>query len=145
MRVDDIEDREDWKRNEQRGKKHVGAEILWKCLCVADAKKTRLKQGLESDFSREARQETQVLWGEGWGIHSHGTHPNVRSPKALLKTFSKSTFFFLLPPLPFSVTKPGSALRSTSTAHSILWLVCSSVEPGFGPRALSETYRVSHL
>lgn len=65
-------------------------------------KKTRLKQGLESDFSREARQETLVLWGEGRGIHSHGIHPDVRSPKALLKTFFLQSpplfFFFLLSP-----------------------------------------------
>lgn len=92
--------REDWKRREQKGTKHVGAEILFKCLCMADVKKIRFKQGLESDFSREARQETLVLWGgEGWGIHSRGIHPNVRSPKALLKTFSKPTFlFFFLSP-----------------------------------------------
>lgn len=120
MSVDDQGDGEAWRRKSIR--KHVGTEILWKCLCLADAKKARLKQGLESDFSGEARQETLVLWG--------GIHPNVRSPKALLKTFSKPTFlffllffifFFLLSPS--RLQKPGSALRSTSMARSILCLV----------------------
>lgn len=142
MRVDDQEDREDWERGQQKGKKHVGAEILSKCLCMADAK----KQGLSKVWNLiSAEKQGRKHWssgGRGGGFIAMEFAQTSALQKHSWKHFQSPPFFFSLP---FSVTNPGSAPRSTSTPHSILWLVCSSVEPGFWQRDLSGTYRVSHL
>lgn len=136
-----------WVRRRQRWKRGKGEREnegwrLWQQFSVSVSawlvpRKTRLEQGWESDFSRELRQETLFLRGEGCRSTAMEHSQNLFSPKHLCFFLSQKPLCISFIPI-FSRSGPQFIIRS-------LYLLRFSRSRVQAKKALSGRYHISHL